>query len=84
MDLIDEANDLNEWINNNSIPDDVKKELKKAEMYMRKAYIMHKWALRFFNEEETSGEEYIKEVNKALVRDYKYVQVRDNMASYEV
>ena len=83
MDLINEANDLNFWITEHNPPDEVRKELKKCEMYMRKAYIMHKWA-REYSSTELTGEQYIKEVNKALVRDYKYVQVRDNMDAYEI
>ncbi len=81
--LIDEANDICDMVATDCIYTDATcKELKKIEMYCRKTYLMlrHVEMLRTDLDED----EFLTKLHAALVRDQKYVKVRDSMDSYNI
>ena len=84
IDLIDKANDINQAVATDCSYSDVTiKELKKIEMYFRKAYLMHRHVQKLF-EEDHSEDSFMTDLSAALVRDQKYVKQRDSMDTYDI
>lgn len=59
------------------------KELKKLEMYFRKSYIMAKH-LRKLSEDDHSVETFLRDLNAALIKDQRFVKMRDGLEEYEI
>lgn len=88
--MIDMANDINDYVINKGhkhSPEAIV-EMKKAEMYLRKAFIMHRTfnnlADGMYDMAIDTDETYVKKVNAALIRDFRHIKNRDSMDSYEI
>jgi len=83
-DLIDLANEMDEYCKRNThLDEDYIKEIKKYEMYMRKAFIMQRGFVALRHNDMTP-DEMIRTTTAALIRDQKYVKQRDSMDAYQI
>jgi uncharacterized protein (DUF924 family) len=83
MNLIDNANDIDQMVRMGNYTDVTNKELKKIEMYCRKTYLMLRHAEKLA-EQDHSEDTFMTDLNAALIRDQRYVKVRDNMDDYDI
>ena len=86
--MIDMANEINEYVTDygRDHPEIAVKELKKMEMYMRKAYIMYR-QFDMLRDEGVSADDptaWVRKMNGSLVRDQRYIKMRDGLDEYEI
>ena len=81
--LIDQAENINEYTTLNEHSNAVNKELKKIEMYCRKTYLMLKHFDILLSDRYTE-DEFINKLTAALIRDQKYVKIRDSLDEYSI
>lgn len=81
--LIDIANDINDYRIAGDFDEVTDKELKKIELYCRKTFLMIRHTHKLM-EGDHEVESFMKDLSKALVRDYNYVKTRDNMDDYVI
>lgn len=81
--LIDKANHINQSLEALGCSEQIVKEVKKVEMYVRKTYLMLKFTDDLIDNKLTE-DEYITMMNAALVRDQKYVKARDSLDTYSI
>jgi hypothetical protein len=86
LDLITMANEINDYVNGYGAKHTELgiKELKKFEMYLRKAYIMYRVFTDVADNLYPTDEDWLKKVNATLVRDFRYIKQRDGLDTYEI
>jgi hypothetical protein len=86
QDLISMANEVNDYVAGygNKHTELGIKELKKFEMYLRKAFIMYRMFTDVADGTYYADEDWLKKVNAMLQRDFNHIKQRDNMGSYEI
>lgn len=85
MDLIAKADQLDHVVRNSVLSEAVEKELRKIEMYCRKTYLMLKHVeILMDTTNDVDGNEFLTDLNTALIRDQKYIKARDSLGDYKI